>query len=194
MKGPRHSIIPDRIEAGTFMVFAAVSRGKIRMDNVISAHLKPVIAKMKAGVQVNMSNGSMFVQGPPRLKAVDIKTLAHPGFPTDMQPPMMSVLTLAKGTSIVVENLFENRMQAANELVRMGADIKVEGQTAVIRGVDRPMAPMSIPTILGPVPPLSPPRWWRRVTEVHGLSVIDRGYLRIEEKLQNLGADIRRVE
>lgn len=196
LEGPRHAIIPDRMEAGTFMAIAALNQGKICMNNVIPAHLKPVIAKMKeVGVQISVSNGGVYVQGPAQLKAVDIKTLAHPGFPTDMQPPMMSVLSLAKGTSIVVENLFENRMQAANELIRMGADIKVDGQTAVIRGVDRLYgATVYSHDLRAGAAIVAAALAAEGVTEVNGLSVIDRGYLRIEEKLRKLGADIKRVE
>lgn len=196
LQGPRHSIIPDRIEAGTFMSIAALNRGKICMNNVIPTHLKPVIAKMKeAGVQINVSNGCMYVQGPSRLNAVDIKTLAYPGFPTDMQPPMMSMLTLAKGTSIVVENLFENRMKAAGELARMGANIKVEGQTAVIRGVEKLYgANVHAHDLRAGAAIVAAALAAEGTSEINGLSVIDRGYWHIEDKLSALGADVKRVD
>ncbi len=194
--GPHYSIIPDRIEAGTFMAIAAMNQGNLKLENVISAHLNPVIAKMReAGITVRPNGSDIFVKAPEEIKAVDIKTLAHPGFPTDMQPQMMSVLSIAKGTSVITENLFEHRMKAAPELVKMGADIKVEGVTATIKGVTRLHgASVMAKDLRAGAALVAAALSAEGETEINGLSYIDRGYWHMEEKLKLIGADIERVE
>lgn len=194
--GPRYSIIPDRIEAGTFMAIAAMNQGNLKLENVISAHLNPVIAKMReAGVTVRPNGSDIFVKAPQELKAVDIKTLAHPGFPTDMQPQMMSVLSVANGTSTIVENLFENRMKAAPELIKMGADITVEGVTATIKGVAKLHgASVTAKDLRAGAALVAAALAASGETEVNGLSYIDRGYWHMAEKLQEIGADVERVD
>lgn len=135
-----YSIIPDRMEAGTFMIAAAISGGELILDNVIAQHLQPVIAKLKEiGTQIEENNSVLFVKGPAEGKILptDIKTLPYPGFPTDLQSPFMALSTRAKGTSVIVENIFENRLQVADEMRKMGAKIKIEGQTAIVIGVDK---------------------------------------------------------
>jgi UDP-N-acetylglucosamine 1-carboxyvinyltransferase len=134
--GGEYTIIPDRIEAGTYMLLAAGTASKIKINNVICDHLKPVIAKLKeVGVNVIAKEDSVIVEGKNNLKAVDIKTLPYPGFPTDLQAQFCALLTKAKGTSIITETIFENRFMHLAELIRMGAKITVEGRTAVIEGV-----------------------------------------------------------
>lgn len=196
LKSTRHAVIPDRIEAGSYMAMAAMTGGQLKIENVISAHLKPVIAKMReAGVTVRPNGNAIYIKGPERIKAVDIKTLAYPGFPTDMQPPAMSMLTVAEGTSVIVENLFESRMKAAPELLRMGADIKVEGQTAIVRGVETLSgASVRARDLRAGAALIGAALVADGESQITGIDVIDRGYFEIEKKLQAIGADISRVD
>ena len=134
--GARHQIIPDRIEAGTFMVAAAITKGDIIVENVISNHIKPVIAKLKeVGCTVVENGDSIRVIGTEDLKAVDIKTMPYPGFPTDMQAQFMALMTVCKGTSVAIETVFENRFMHVDELKRMGADVKIDGRSAIVQGI-----------------------------------------------------------
>ena len=133
LKAVRYAVIPDRIEAGTYMAAATVTGGDIMIENVIPTHLLPIKAKLEeTGARITQINGGIRVQGTGRIRAVDIKTLPYPGFPTDMQSQMLAILTIAEGTSVIVENVFDNRFQVVDELKRMGAKIKVEGHTAVV--------------------------------------------------------------
>ncbi len=137
LKPGRYAIIPDRIEAGTYMIAAAISGGEILVQNVIPTHLHPVIAKLQeAGAIVQETDQGILVRAGKQILPIDIKTLPYPGFPTDMQSQMMAFLSLASGSSMIVENVFENRFQIVDEFKRMGARIKVEGHTAVIDGVN----------------------------------------------------------
>ena len=147
--GTTHSIIPDRIEAGTFMVAAAITKGDILVENVITSHIKPVIAKLReAGCEVHENGDKVRVIGTDCLKATDIKTLPYPGFPTDMQAQFMALMTVTKGTSVIIETVFENRFMHVDELKRMGADIKIDGRSAIIQGVDNLMsAPVKAPDL-----------------------------------------------
>lgn len=196
LKSPQYSIIPDRIEAGTYMAIAAMNQGTLKLENVIAAHLNPVIAKMReAGVTVRPHGSDIYVKGPKEIKAVDIKTLAHPGFPTDMQPQMMSLLSVANGTSVITENLFENRMKAAPELVKMGANIEVSGVTATIRGVEKLHgAQVMAKDLRAGAALVAAALAAEGETEIDGVSYIDRGYWHIAEKLQDIGGDVERVE
>jgi len=191
-----YSVIPDRIEAGTFMVAAAITGGEIKLDNIISTHLQPLIAKLKeVGVEITDDDGLLTVRGNRYILPADIKTLPYPGFPTDLQSPMMALLSLAEGTSVIVENIFENRFSLAGELKRMGAVIKVEGHTAVIQGVSgftgakvkaldlRAGAALVLAGLVA-----------KGKTEVCQARVIERGYQRLDEKLRRLGADIVLVD
>lgn len=135
--GARHPIIPDRIEAGTFMVAAAVTKGDITVDNILSNHVRPIIAKLhEAGVEVIENEDSIRVIGKEKIKSANIKTLPYPGFPTDMQSQFMTLMALSEDTSVVVETVFENRFMHAEELIRMGANIKLDGRTAIVSGVE----------------------------------------------------------
>lgn len=194
LKGTTHKPICDRIEAGTFMVAAAITKSKITVSEVNEEHLKPVIAKLtEMGVSMEFNGSNIIVDGDKELKPVDIKTMPYPGFPTDMQAQMMSLLCNVKGTSIITETIFENRFMHAQELKRMGANIKVEGRTAVVEGVDvlsgsevkatdlRAGAALVLAGLAS-----------EGVTEVYDIYHIDRGYVNIEEKLKGLGAKIER--
>lgn len=193
--GCNHQIIPDRIEAGTFMVAAAISNGDVVVENVITSHIKPVIAKLKeAGCQVIENDDSVRVIGTPNLKAIDIKTMPYPGFPTDMQAQFMALMTLCQGTSVLIETVFENRFMHVDELKRMGADIKIDGRSCIIQGVKtltgaqvkatdlRAGAALVLAGLLSTGP-----------TEIDNIYHIDRGYEGIEAKFTGLGAKIKRV-
>lgn len=196
LKGTNYSVIPDRIEAGTYMIAAAISNGNVLIENIVPDHVKPVTAKLReAGIEIIENSNSVQVIGHGGYKALDIKTHPYPGFPTDMQAPMMSLLSLATGTSMIVETIFENRFMHAGELVRMGASVKVEGRSAIIEGTDNMTGAVVRATDLRAgaglvIAGLSA----YGITEVTEAEHIDRGYVNIERKLQSLGAKIRRVE
>lgn len=193
-----HAVIPDRIEAGTFMVGAAVTKGNIVLENVLADHLRPVIAKLKeAKITVEEREDGLHVVADKeeRPAGIDVKTLPYPGFPTDMQAQFMALLTQAKGTSVVTETVFESRFTHVGELKRMGADIKIESRSAVIEGVDHLMGAQVKATDLraGAALVLSALKAQGQ-TEIGEIEHIDRGYERIEEKLQKLGANIKRIQ
>lgn len=190
-----HTVIPDRIEAGTLMVAAAITGGDVVITNVISEHLESVTAKLiEAGADVTVGNDQLRVIGNPPYRGVDLRTLPYPGFPTDMQPQMMALLTLAQGTSIITETVFENRFKHVSELRRLGADIKVEGQTTIVKGVAK---------LSGAVVEASDLRAGAALilaalvaengTVIENIEHIDRGYERLENKYGSLGARIIRV-
>ena len=196
LKGCIHSIIPDRIEAGTYMAVAAVTGCQLKLENVISAHLKPVVAKMnEAGVAVHSTGSNMYVTGPRRLRSVDVRTLAHPGFPTDMQPQFMAIASLANGISTITENIFEKRMKAAAELKKMGADITINGNVASVKGVVKLHgANVEAHDLRAGAALVAAALAAEGETVVDKLEIIDRGYYRMTEKLQNIGCDIKRVD
>lgn len=131
-----YNIMPDRIEAGTLLCTVAATEGKLELNNVIPEHITPVLDKLEeCGCRFNIGKNNIIMESPKKLKAVDIKTLPYPGFPTDMQSVFTSMLSIAKGTSIIVENIFENRYKYTNELKRMGAKINIEGKIAIVKGV-----------------------------------------------------------
>lgn len=188
-----HTVIPDRIEAGTYMVAAAATGGDVTIENVVSSHLQPVIAKLReAGAQVVEYDDKLRVISDGKINSVDIKTLPYPGFPTDMQAQFMSMLSVAIGTSIIHETIFENRFMHANELSRMGVEVKVEGSSAILKGESklsgakvkatdlRAGAALIIAGLLAD-----------GETEITDVYHIKRGYSGIIEKLQNIGANIR---
>ncbi|MCG6134748.1 MAG: UDP-N-acetylglucosamine 1-carboxyvinyltransferase [Nostoc sp. LLA-1] len=191
-----YSIIPDRIEAGTFLVAGAITRSEISLSPVLPDHLIPVIAKLREiGVTIiEDAPDCLRVLPAETLKARDIETLPHPGFPTDMQAPFMSLLTLAEGDSLINESVFENRLRHASELNRLGADIRVKGNTAFIRGV--PMlsgAPVIGTDLRASAALVLAGLAAEGQTTVQGLHHLDRGYDRIDMKLEKLGAKILRV-
>lgn len=196
LKGATHSVIPDRIEAGTFMVAAAITGGDVIIENVVPNHLKPVSAKLReAGVEVSEELSSVRVSAEKNLKAIDVKTHPYPGFPTDMQAQMTALMSKAEGTSIVIETIFENRFMHVCELKRMGANIKIEGRSAIIEGTSNLMGTKVKATDLRAGAALILAGLGADgTTEIGDIEHIERGYVRIDEKLKELGANISRVE
>ncbi|MFT9496650.1 UDP-N-acetylglucosamine 1-carboxyvinyltransferase [Anaerosolibacter sp.] len=194
--GSRHTVIPDRIEAGTFMIAAALTGGDVTVLNALPDHLKPITAKLReCGMTIDEFDDNIRVRANGKSLSTDIKTLPYPGFPTDMQAQFMSLLTVAQGTSVVIETVFENRFMHVDELKRMGANIKIEGRSAVVQGVDRLQGAQVKATdlragaalILAGMVADGP-------TEISDIYHVDRGYVEIEEKLRALGAKIQRTE
>lgn len=192
--GTTHNVIPDRIEAGTYMIAAAITGGELFLENVIEDHLKPLIAKLKeAGMQIEEKGTGLYVKGEKNMKAVDVKTLPYPGFPTDMQAQFMSLMTVTQGTSVLTETVFENRFMHAEELRRMGAHIKIEGRSAVIEGVQRLTgAPVKAPDLRAGAALILAGLAAEGETEIANTFHIDRGYDKIVEKLRGVGAKIQR--
>ena len=193
--GANHSIIPDRIEAGTFMVAAAITGGDILIENAVPEHLRSITAKMEEmGVKIIEENEGVRVIGPDKLKAVDIKTMPHPGFPTDMQSQMMALLLQADGTSMITETVFENRFMHVEEFRRMNADIKIEGRSVImnnpnsLQGAEVGATDLRAAAALILAGLVS--EGYTRVTE---LKHLDRGYVDFHKKLAALGATIERV-
>ncbi len=190
-----HTVIPDRIEAGTFMVAAAATGGDLLLENIDPEHLQAVTAKLReAGTNITTPGvGSLHVQGPDRLLGVDVKTLPYPGFPTDMQPQFMAALAVARGSSVVTETVFENRFMHVDELKRMGANIKVEGNCAVVRGVTALSAAEVRATDLRAAAGLVLAGLLATgLTRVVGARHLDRGYENLVYRLSELGVDVRR--
>jgi UDP-N-acetylglucosamine 1-carboxyvinyltransferase len=190
-----HAIIPDRIEAGTLMVAAAVTRGNVLIKDCLPEHLDAVIAKLKsAGVEVSAEPGGVRVRGRADVLPTDIVTRPYPGFPTDMQAQFMVLMSLAKGQSVLTENIFENRFMHVPELGRMGADIMIEGRTAIVRGPAKLKGAKVMATDLRASACLVLAGLVAEgTTEVLRVYHLDRGYERLEKKLKALGADIRRT-
>ncbi|HHU48146.1 MAG TPA: UDP-N-acetylglucosamine 1-carboxyvinyltransferase [Clostridiales bacterium] len=195
LSGCTHTIIPDRIEAGTFMVAAAITGGDIILTNVISDHLRPVEAKLKeAGIQIESVEEGIRVYKNGPLNTLDLKTLPYPGFPTDMQAQMMALMCTLPGTSMITETVFENRYMHVSELKRLGAKIKIEGRSAIIEGVDRLQgAQVKSTDLRAGAALLLAGMFADGTTEVSDIHHIDRGYERIDEKLRSLGANIKRL-
>lgn len=196
LHGAEWTCIPDRIEAGTYLVAAGIAGGEIVLENAVEDHLKPVIAKLEeAGMEVRPEGGRIRARRDGPLRAVNVKTLPYPGFPTDMQAPVMSLLTLAEGTSIVTESVFENRFLHVEELKRMGADIRIEGSSAVIRGVPALTgAPVRATDLRAGAALVLAALGARGTSEITGVAHIDRGYVDLAGKLRALGADVERLE
>jgi UDP-N-acetylglucosamine 1-carboxyvinyltransferase len=191
-----HAILPDRIEAGTFMVAAAITRGDVLVKGTRPEHLDAVMSKLRsAGVTVTVEEGGVRVRGGGDLRPIDITTQPHPGFPTDMQAQFMVLASCARGQSIIKETIFENRFMHVPELGRMGADVHTDGRVAVIRGVERLSGATVMATDLRASASLVLAGLVAEgTTEVLRVYHIDRGYERIEKKLRGLGADIERVK
>ena len=195
LHGTEYSIIPDQIEAGTFMFAAAATRGDITVKNVIPKHLEATTAKLEEiGCEVEEFDDAVRVVASKRLRRTHVKTLPYPGYPTDMQPQIAVTLALAQGTSIVTESIFENRFKYADELTRMGANIKVEGNTAIIDGVPKLSgARVSAPDLRAGAALVIAGLAAEGITIVDDIVYIQRGYENFEQNLRGLGAEIERV-
>lgn len=191
-----YSIIPDQIEAGTFMVAAAVTKGDVLIKNCIPKHLEPITSKLiEAGATVEEFSSSIRVKMDSRPKAFSVKTMPYPGFPTDMQPQMCILLTVCEGTGIIVESIWESRFQYTDELAKMGADISAHGSTAIVKGVDKLYsAPVQSHDLRAGAAMIIAGLVADGKTEVTNIEHILRGYENITEKFSNLGADIKLVD
>ncbi len=194
LSGCRHSIIPDRIEAGTYMIIAAAMGQKVVIDNIIPYHVESLIAKLREmGVHIEESDDKLLIHNNQEKKGVDIKTLVYPGFPTDLQQPFTSLLTQAEGTSIVTDTIYNARFKHIDELRRMGANVKVEGRSAIINGKTKLQgAKVRASDLRAGAALIVAGLLAEGITEVSGLEHIDRGYANLEEKLIGLGAKIWR--
>jgi UDP-N-acetylglucosamine 1-carboxyvinyltransferase len=196
LKGADHEVIPDRIEAGTYLAAGAITGGDVCVDRCIPKHLEAISLKLReAGALVTEEKESIRVQAPRRLAGVDITTFAYPGFATDMQAQFMALMATASGTSVIAETVFESRFIHVPELRRMGADIKVEGHHAVVRGVDRLTgAPVMASDLRASAGLIVAGLAADGRTDISRVYHLDRGYERIEDKLRELGASIDRVK
>ena len=190
-----HTVIPDRIEASSFLAAGAITGGEVTVRGVIPEHLDAVTAKLREmGAVVRESADAVTIAGPGRLRATHLKTLPYPGFPTDMQPQMMALMAVADGTSIITETIFENRFKVADELRRLGANIKTEGRTAVVQGV-RSLSGATVvcPALREGMALILAGLVAEGETEIEDIYHIDRGYQNLQEKLSQLGAAIKRI-
>lgn len=192
LHGTEYTVIPDRIEAGTYMVAAVITGGELYLDNVIPSHVQPVISKLReVGAEIIEKERSVIVRSKGIIKSTDIKTLPYPGFPTDMQAQFMLLLSVADGTSVINETIFENRYMHANEFLRMGANIKIDGKTAVINGLNSLMgAKVKATDLRAGAALILAGLIADGETEISEVYHIKRGYADIVEKLQSVGANI----
>ena len=196
LSGVEHEVVPDRIEAGSLMVAAAITGGDIMINNAPLAHLQAFTAKLaEAGVEITPDNGSVRVRRTGKLNPVELRTLPYPGFPTDLQAQMMALLTQASGTSVITETIFENRFMHAQELIRMGGDILMKGATAVVRGPTKLQgAPVMATDLRASMSLILAGLAAERSTEIGRVYHLDRGYESLDAKLSALGARIERVK
>ena len=195
LKDVSYNIMPDRIEAGTLLCAAAITGGKIELKNTNSEHIKPILDKLEeAGCKINIENDTIKLNAPKRLKALDIKTMPYPGFPTDMQAIFGAILCTASGTSIITENIFENRFKYAGELQRMGAKIKIEGKNLIIKGVRKFYGTTVKSTDLrGGASLVLAALKAKGKTGIEDIKYILRGYENLDDKLNSLGANIKMI-
>lgn len=187
--------MPDRIETGTFLCMAAMTGGNISVKGTNPNHITPIIHKLEeAGCILQIQKSEIEIKAPKRLKAVDIKTMPYPGFPTDMQSIFATSLTVAKGTSLVVENLFENRYKYTQELIRMGAKITIEGKTAVIKGTRKLYgANVKATDLRGGAALVMAGMVAKGNTRIENIEYILRGYEKFDQKIKKLGIDIKMI-
>ena len=196
LNGVSHTVIPDRVEAGTYMIAAAMTGGDVHIEGAIADHLAPVISKMQEmGVEITETENGLHVRAPRKLKSVDVKTLPYPGFPTDMQSQMMALLMISEGTSIVTETVFENRFMHVEEFQKMSAQIKVDGRSAFISGgIPLTGAKVMATDLRAGAALVCAALCADGETEITGIHHVDRGYVNITGKLAALGAIITRVD
>ena len=196
LSGCETTLLPDRIEAGTLMIAAGITKGNILLKNCTLENLKAATSKLQAtGITVEQEDDGVRVIGPPRIKSVDFKTMPYPGFPTDLQAQFMALMTVSNGISIITETIFENRFMHILELQRMGAKISIEGRSAVVRGI--PMltgAEVMATDLRASAGLVLAGLAANNTTTVHRIYHLDRGYERIEKKLAAIGANIERVK
>lgn len=195
LHGSEYSVIPDQIEAGTYMVAAAATKGDVLIKNVIPKHLESITSKLKKiGIEVTEYDDSVRVRYVDELVRTNVKTRPHPGFPTDMQPQMAVLLCLAKGTSIVTEGVWENRFKYIDELRRMGADVSVDGRVAIIEGIEKFIgAPVKAVDLRAGAAMVIAGLAAEGTTEIEDIYHVERGYEHIEDKLRSLGANIKKI-
>lgn len=195
LKGVTYSIIPDQIEAGTYMAIAAATKGDVIIENVIPKHLESITAKLEEmGIDLSIDDDSIRVSCSGRIKKCNIKTMPHPGFPTDMQPQITALLSTADGTSMVNEAVWDNRFRYIDELRRMGANISVDGRVAVVEGVEKLVgAPVKAVDLRAGAALVLAGLCAEGTTTIESIHHIERGYEDIIEKLQNIGADIKKI-
>lgn len=195
LRGVRYSIISDRLEVGTYAMAAAITGGEITITHVVPEHLRlPFLKLEEAGVELVISDSTLLVKAPSQLQALDVETGPYPSFPTDLQQPIVSMLTLAEGTSVVRETVFDHRFRYVDELRRMGAEIKLERETAIVRGVPQLTgAPVEAPDLRGGAALLIAALAAEGETEIREAQILDRGYERLVEKLTGLGAQVERI-
>jgi len=196
LRGANYTIIPDQIEAGTYMIAAAATGGNVLIKNIIPKHMESVTNKLiKAGAEVEEFDDSIRVSRTGPLQPTTIKTMPHPGFPTDMQPQFTALLTMAEGTSVITEGVWDNRFRYVDELARLGANIQVDGKVAVVQGVERlTAAPVKATDLRAGAAMLIAALTAGGSTTIEDIYHIERGYEDIVEKLRSLGAVIRRIE
>ena len=193
LKDVSYNIMPDRIEEGTFLCAAGITAGKLELKNVVPQHIGPIINKLEeCGCKFKTEKNSVIIDAPKKLKSTDIKTMPYPGFPTDMQSVFTAMLCMAKGTSVVVENIFENRYRYTNELKRMGAKINIEGKIAIVKGVRKLNgATVEATDLRGGAAVVLASLVAKGKTRVNNIEYILRGYENLEKKLSKIGANIR---
>lgn len=195
LSGSEHRIIPDRVEAGTYMMAAALTRGDVFVKNVLAEHVKPLIAKLhEMGVDIDEEIAGVKIRSKKRLKAVDIKTLPYPGFPTDLQSQMMVLLTQSDGTSLVIETVWENRFMHVDELKRMGADIKIDGHSALIKPSRLTGAEVTATDLRAGAALILAGLVAQGETEIRDIYHIERGYEDIDKKLVGIGATVNKIQ
>ena len=193
LKDVGYNVMPDRIEVGTLLCMSAITGGEIVVNNVNSEHITPIIHKLEeTGSKIIVDKNKVILKGTKKIKAIDIKTMPYPGFPTDMQSLFVSILTVAKGTSMIVENIFENRYKYVNELVRMGAKIKIEGKVAIVKGVRKLVATeVNATDLRGGAAMCTAALVAKGVSKINNIEHILRGYKNLDKKLIKLGANIK---
>ena len=196
LKDVSYNIMPDRIETGTFLCLAAINRTNLLIKNADANHITPVINKLEEmGCSLKGDKTEIEINAPKKLKAIDIKTMPYPGFPTDMQQIFITLLTTVKGTSIVVENIFENRYRFTQELVRMGAKITIEGKTAVVKGVKKLYgANVKAEDLRGGASLVLAGSVAKGTTKIENIEYILRGYENFIDKLKKIGLDIELIK
>ncbi len=193
LKNVSYNIMPDRIETGTLLCMGAITGGELVLNNAKQEHITPVIYKLEeAGAKIILEKNKIILKAPKKLKAIDVKTMPYPGFPTDMQSVFVSLQTVAKGTSMMVENIFENRYKYVNELARMGAKITVEGKVAIVKGVRKLSGTEVNSTDLrGGAALVTAALMARGISKINNIEYILRGYEKLDKKLKNIGAKIK---